>query len=144
VMRCWNCGELIADGGCPFCVVSRERDRLSAEVERLRDGIYAMCIGDPDQARMIDPVQWIKTRLVHVAEFNEALAQEKRKCEHLMSAVEAWQREAAGREADIDRLRGLCEEWVLFSADIVASDAAGQDWLDGLRLRTDVAAGRGE
>jgi hypothetical protein len=42
---------------------------------------------------------------------------------------------------EIERLRDLCAEWLLF-----CEDAAGYDWLDGLRNRTctAIAAGRGE
>jgi len=45
----------------------KERDALRAEV----DAVYALGKGPIEQARQIKPlVQWVKTRFVHVEEFN--------------------------------------------------------------------------
>ena len=48
--------------------------------------------------------------------------------------------------AEIELLRVLCAEWLLFGVNVMPSDAIGYEGLDGLRNRTcaAIAAGRGE
>ena len=37
---------------------------------------------------------------------------------------------------EVERLLSVLKDWQEFAADVRASDAAGQDWLDGLKART--------
>ena len=37
---------------------------------------------------------------------------------------------------DLAKAREVLKDWLEFAADVQASDAAGQDWLDGLKART--------
>ena len=46
---------------------------VEAENARLKDGIYSMAVGPEEQARAIDPVQWLQTRLMHVEAHNAAV-----------------------------------------------------------------------
>jgi hypothetical protein len=47
---------------------------------------------------------------------------------------------------EFESLLKLCAEWLLFGVNVMPGDAAGYEWLDGLRNRTcaAIAAGRGE
>ena len=38
---------------------------------------------------------------------------------------------------DLAKAREVLKDWLEFAADVQASDAAGQDWLDGLKARTE-------
>ena len=47
----------------------------------------------------------------------------------------AWE-ELRCMRTELSDKRALLAEWMKFAADIQCGDACGQDWLDGLRLRT--------
>ena len=59
-----------------------------AEIERLKDGIYSMCAGFEDQARKLDPVQWLKTRLVHAEHYNNMVTRKDAEIERLKKLLQ--------------------------------------------------------
>jgi len=108
----------------------RDQTKLREEVERIKDGIYAMSVGPEEQARTIDPTQWIKTRLVHVEHFNEALTQEKIKTEKLRDefdkTIRDWSSAAQNHVMqEKERLREICiaEEKQLRGIAVVTDSA---------------------
>ena len=60
---------------------------VEAEISRLVDGIYSMCVGFEDQARKMDAVTWLKTRLIHVEKFNETVMQFRVKVINILKEV---------------------------------------------------------
>jgi hypothetical protein len=65
--------------------------------------------------------------------------------ESLQFALQAIRDEATKPlHVEIERLRALLTEWLVFANDVGASDAAGHDWLEGLRARTRASANAGD
>ena len=56
--------------------------------------------------------------------------------EQLLYSVACPRHDCQAMRAEVERLRAVLADWLVFANDVGASDAAGHDWLEDLRARS--------